>query len=230
MLTRANSLILFFTEYWLMMITDACVFPRPFGDSSVRRMALEARELGFDSLVAIDAKSCEYAGITVSGGIIIREMPVQEVSSRIRRSRKEGAVAFVQAGDNRFNRTVLGMRGVQVLCGVHGIGRNSFDHVAAKTAADNCVAIDISLKPVIRCRGAVRQKALDRYLDIVALYRRFDFPLLLSSHAKSVLEMRSVREFTALASIAGLDIPDVERALANAGRIHPPEPAVRVIP
>ena len=45
-----------------MKITDACVYPYPCGDSSVRRMALEAKALGFDRLVANDTPSGEVYG------------------------------------------------------------------------------------------------------------------------------------------------------------------------
>jgi ribonuclease P/MRP protein subunit RPP1 len=96
-------------------------------------------------------------------------------------------------------------------------------------AADNGVAIDVSLAPVIRERGVVRQRALDRYFDLMLLCRRFEFPLVISTHARSVLEMRSVREFSALASVIGLDIPDVERALSNVGRLPSPSSAVKVV-
>ena len=48
-----------------MKITDACVYPYPCGDSSVRRMALEAKALGFDRLVADDTPSGEYYGIEI---------------------------------------------------------------------------------------------------------------------------------------------------------------------
>jgi len=36
-----------------MMATDANVCPYPAGDSTLARMALEAAELGFDSIVTI---------------------------------------------------------------------------------------------------------------------------------------------------------------------------------
>ena len=212
-----------------MKITDACVCPRPAGDSSVRRMALEAHELGFDSLIAVDTPSCEYAGVYVASGIVIRDVPVQEVASRVKRSKESCAIVSVQAGDNGRNRTVLGVHGVHILCGIHRTDRYAFDHVTAKIAADNGVAIDISLAPVIKERGVVRQRALDRYFDLMLLCRRFEFPLVISTHARSVLEMRSVREFSALASVIGLDIPDVEQALLNAGRLQSPSSAVKVV-
>lgn len=211
------------------MITDACICPRPRGDSSVRRMALEAHELGFDSLVAIDAPTCEYAGVSVMSGVLVRGAFAQEILPRVKRCKGTDTVVIVEAGDSGFNRAVLAMHGVHVLCGVHLIDRYGFDHVAAKIAADSGIAIDISLAPIIHERGATRQRALDRYLDIVMLQRRFEFPLVLSTHARSVLEMRSVREISALASLVGLDVGDVKQALGNAGRLCSPEPAVRVI-
>ncbi|MCX6682062.1 MAG: ribonuclease P [Methanoregula sp.] len=212
-----------------MMITDACICPRPRGDSSVRRMALEAHELGFDSLVAIDAPTCEYAGVSVMSGVLVRGAFAQEILPRVKRCKGTDTVVIVEAGDSGFNRAVLAMRGVHVLCGVHLTDRYGFDHVAAKIAADSGIAIDISLAPIIHERGATRQRALDRYLDIVMLQRRFEFPLVLSTHARSVLEMRSVREISALASLVGLDVGDVKQALGNAGRLCSPEPAVQVI-
>jgi ribonuclease P/MRP protein subunit RPP1 len=211
------------------MITDACICPRPRGDSSVRRMALEAHELGFDSLVAIDAPNCEYAGVSVVSGVLVRGAFAQEILPRVKRCKGTDTVVIVEAGDSGFNRAVLAMRGVHVLCGVHLTDRYGFDHVAAKIAADSGIAIDISLAPIIHERGATRQRALDRYLDIVMLQRRFEFPLVLSTHARSVLEMRSVREISALASLVGLDVGDVKQALGNAGRLCSPEPAVQVI-
>ncbi len=68
MRTRANNLILFLRNVTFMKITDACVYPYPCGDSSVRRMALEARSLGFDRLVAAGVSSGEHFGIEVLHG------------------------------------------------------------------------------------------------------------------------------------------------------------------
>ena len=212
-----------------MKITDACVYPRPSGDSSVRRMALEAHELGFDSLVAVDTLPCEFAGVTVAHGVVIRGIPAQEAALRVKRCRDTDAIVSVQAGDNGQNRTMLAMRGVHILCGIHRTDRYAFDHVIAKMAADNGVAVDISLAPIIKERGAMRQRVMDRYHDIVRLYLKFEFPLVISTHARSVLDMRSVRECSAIASLIGLDATLVEQALSNVGALRSPRSAVRVI-
>jgi len=213
-----------------MKITDACVYPYPYGDSSVRRMALEAKALGFDSLVAADTPSGVFYGIEIYSGILIRDTAVRDLISRIKRERHNKAVVSVQAGDNGFNRSVINLKGVHILRGLHSADKNAFDHVAAKMAADNRVAIDLDLSPLISGRGFSRQRVMHRYRDILVLKRRFEFPITLSSHARSILDMRAVREITGLCSLIGMDIPDVEMAFFGVDMITaPPNPAVKVI-
>jgi len=210
-------------------VTDACVCPYPAGNTSIRRMALEAREMGFDRLVATGVPSATYSGLEVLEGNIISGVSANEAAVRAKRYHKAGAVVFVRAGNNAFNRAVLGVRAVHVLCGIHAADRHAFDHVTAKLAADNRVAVDISLEPVIRQRGPLRQKALNRYLDILMLSRKFGFPLLLSTHARSVLEMRPVREMSALAALIGFDLQETEQALTALETLAAPDNPVRVI-
>ncbi|HXX55185.1 MAG TPA: RNase P subunit p30 family protein [Methanoregula sp.] len=213
-----------------MKITDACVCPYPLGDSSVRRMALEARDLGFDSIVAIDAPPLEYGGVRVCPGILIRDTAAKDVINRVKRCRDTGVVVMVQARDNGFNRAVIGLKGVHVLCGIHAAEKTAFDHVTAKMAADHGVAVDIDLSPVIGGRGIGRQRAIHRYRDILMFSRRFGFPLTLSTHARSVLEMRGVRDLAGLCSLLGMDEYDVEGALSGITRVtSPADHAVKVI-
>jgi ribonuclease P/MRP protein subunit RPP1 len=193
-------------------------------------MALEAKALGFDRLVAADTPSGVFYGIEIYSGILIRDTAVRDLISRIKRERNNKAVVSVQAGDNGFNRSVINLKGVHILRGLHSADKNAFDHVAAKMASDNRVAIDLDLSPLISGRGFTRQRAMHRYRDILVLERRFEFPITLSSHARSILDMRAVREIAGLCSLLGMDIPDVEKAFFGVDIITtPPNPAVKVI-
>jgi len=214
-----------------MKITDAAVFPYPCGDSSVRRMALEAETLGLDSLVAVDVPSGICEGIEIRSGVLLRDLPVKDVIARVRKNQDTGAVMIVNARDNGFNRAVLSLKGVHILRGIHAAEKTAFDHVTAKMAADCGVALDIDLSPLIFGRGIARQRAIHRYRDMLVFERRFEFPLTLSTGARSVLDMRATREITALCSLLGMDIPDVEKAFGGVGQVtSPPVPSVRVIP
>jgi ribonuclease P/MRP protein subunit RPP1 len=213
-----------------MKITDAGVCPYPNGDSSVRRLAWEAAALGFDSLVAIDTPSAMYGDVEVRTGLFIRNAGMKDVIAQVKRAKAPGTVISVKAGDGGFNRAVVGLRGVHILREVHAADKNAFDHVTAKMAADNRVAIDIDLSVIIAGRGIARQRAIQRYRDVLVLERRFEFPLTVSTYARSVLELRAVREISGLGSLIGMDIPDVERALAGVGIVTAPtEPAVKVV-
>lgn len=213
-----------------MKITDACVYPYPCGDSSVRRMALEAKALGYERLVASDSQGGELSGVQICTGLVLGNITAREIASRTRQERNTQAVISVQAGANGFNRAVISTRGVHILRGIHSADKNAFDHVAAKMAADNRVGIDIDIAPLVSGRGISRQRAINRYRDILVLERRFEFPLVISSHARSVLEMRSTREIAGLCSLLGMDTEDIKKAFLGVDRVLSPQrPAVTVI-
>lgn len=213
-----------------MKITDAAVCPYPNGDSSVRRLALEAEALGFDSLVVPDTPSATYGGVEIRRGLFIQNAGMKDVITQVKRVNDPGTVVSVRAGDAGFNRGAVGLRGVHILRGLHAAEKNAFDHVTAKMAADNRVAVDIDLSCLISARGIARQKAIQRYRDVMVLEQRFEFPLTLSTYARSVLDLRAVREVSGLCTLLGMDLPDVEKALAGVGAVTaPPEPAVKVV-
>jgi ribonuclease P/MRP protein subunit RPP1 len=214
-----------------MKITDAGVCPYPNGDSSVRRLALEAAALGFDSLVVIDTPvNATYGDVEVRAGLFIRNAGMKDVIAQVKRVKEPGTVVAVKAGDAGFNRAAVTLRGMHIIRGIHAADKNAFDHVTAKMAADNRVAIDIDLSVLIAGRGIARQRAIQRYRDVLVLQNRFEFPLTFSTYARSVLELRAVREISGLASLLGMDLPGVEQALAGVATVTtPPRPSVRVI-
>jgi ribonuclease P/MRP protein subunit RPP1 len=214
-----------------MKITDACVYPYPAGDSTINRLAFEAREYGYDSIVALDTPAAEIYGVTVLAGMYLAGSTLKEVHERARKASVSGVVVSVQAGDNGFNRTVAGTKSVSLLRGIHKADRHAFDHVTAKIAADNMTAIDLDLSVLVAGRGPLRQKAIRRYRDIVILQHRFEFPITISSSARSVLGLRPVREVAGLCSVIGMDLSDTELALAGISRImRQADAAVKVIP
>ncbi len=213
-----------------MKITDAAVFPYPNGDTSVRRFALEAAALGFDSLVAIDTPPVTVGGVEVRSGVILRDRPVRDIVNFVKRLRGTDTVVSVMAADTGFTRAVIGLNGVHILRGIHNADKMAFDHVTAKMAADNRVAIDIDLSVIIMTRGIQRQRAIARYRDVLVLEERFGFPLTVSTNARSALDLRALREITGLCSLLGMDMPLVQKALAGVDLVTtPPIPAVRVV-
>jgi ribonuclease P/MRP protein subunit RPP1 len=202
-----------------MITTDAAVHPYPAGDSSLRRMAIEAHDLGLDSVVAIDGPNTELYGVRVIRGVLISESQVKNVIGQVRRRSGKGDLVIVNAGDTAFNRSVIVIKEVRVLRHIHKSPKNSFDHVAARLAAERGVAIDVDLHPVIHMKGPSRQRVLQKYRDIIRLHARYRFPLTVSSNAYSVLDMRSPDEMKSICRVFGMSDQDVDDALSAAERL-----------
>lgn len=213
-----------------MKITDAGIHPYPAGDSTVARMALEAGGLGFDSVVVIGDAAHRSSGVEVLRGAVIGASSVKEVLKRVRDPAVRRAdIVYVDAGDISFNRAIVSIKEVNVVRSIHATRRNAFDHVAARTAAEQGVAVDISMAPIIHLRGTKRQRALQRYADVLSLQRRYGFPLTISSDARSILGQRSVREIRGLCALFGMTGAEVTEALSSIGRIVEPHRPVRVV-
>jgi ribonuclease P/MRP protein subunit RPP1 len=193
-------------------------------------MAIEAGELGFDSIVAMETPGQMLGGIRVLSGAIIRELQVKGVIAAVRAKERCTDVILVNAGDNSFNRAVLNLRGVHVLRHIHKTHRGSFDHVTARIAADRQIALDIDIYPLIHLSGVHRQRALRWYEDLVRLREHYAFPLTISSNARSVLDQRSPRDLINLCGLFGMSPDDVESALSPFDRIISPERSVETVP
>ena len=171
--------------------------------------------------------------------LLIREPQVKAVINAARANSPGKGLLVVNAGNNGFNRAIIQIKGVHVIRHLHKTEKNSFDHIIARMSAENHVAIDIDLRPLVMSRGVWRQKTIQRYKDIIGLCERFEFPLTLSSNARSVVELKSVREMVNLASLVGIAEPDAREALAviksliapgwpcAGGRMRPRPPTMR---
>jgi ribonuclease P/MRP protein subunit RPP1 len=212
------------------MATDTCVHPYPEGNTTLRRMALEAGALGFDSIVAPVSRRTSYEGVRIIPSFLVTEPDVRRISGLIKNQGKNGVLMMVNAGENGFNRSVLNLKGLHILRQLHKTQKNSFDHIAARNAADNKVAIDIDLYPLIHTCGVPRQKVLQRYRDIITLWSRYRFHLTLSSNAYSWLDLRSVDEVTLFCGLFGMDEQDATEALGTVDDLLLPHWPVREVP
>jgi ribonuclease P/MRP protein subunit RPP1 len=209
-----------------MPLIDGCIHPYPAGDSSLRRMAIEARELGFDQVVATGGTG-EVPGVLRA--LVISVPSVKEVISALQGIPRGGAVVMVTAGDLAFNRGVIGLRGVRVLKDVHRSPREAFNHVAAREAEARGVAVELDLSPLVEGRGLQRQRVISRYREILQLHRRYGFPFTLASNARSILGQKSVRDMALLAGLFGMEEAEVTGALSALDSILAGRSPVQVV-
>ncbi|HUK93293.1 MAG TPA: RNase P subunit p30 family protein [Methanomicrobiales archaeon] len=209
-----------------MPLIDGCIHPYPEGDSSLRRMALEARELGFDQVVATGTTG-DVPGVLRA--TIISAPSVKEVISALQGIPRGDGVVMVASGDLAFNRGVIGLRGVRVLKGIHRSPRGAFNHVAAREAEAKGVAVELDLSPLIEGRGIQRQRVIARYRELLDLHRRYGFSFTLASNARSILGQRSVRDLAFLARVFGMEEGEVTGALSSLDSILSGRSPVQVV-
>ena len=209
-----------------MPLIDGCIHPYPEGDSSLRRMALEARELGFDQVVATGTTG-DVPGVLRA--TVISAPSVKEVVSALQAIPRGDGVVMVASGDLAFNRGVIGLRGVRVLKGIHRSPRGAFNHVAAREAEAKGVAVELDLSPLIEGRGIQRQRVIARYRELLDLHRRYGFSFTLASNARSILGQRSVRDLGFLARVFGMEEGEVTGALSSLDSILSGRSPVQVV-
>lgn len=210
-----------------MTVTDVFIHPFPEGDSTLQRMALGARECGFDTLIAINHHPCEYYGVRILQGICVNEGTMKAVTSAIRQNRR--GIIGVTAGDASFNRSLLKTQGIHLITDLHRSQRNAFDQVSAKLAAGKRVAIHLDMSQIISCRGHSRQKVLARYAELLTLQRKFGFSFAIGSGARSILGQRSVREIILLTALFGMTKEETITALGTVPELFQETSLPRVI-
>lgn len=212
-----------------MKTADACIYPYPVGDVSLRRLADELELRGFTGAIAVGIPAgCTIGSVRFLSGAEITANSVKSCRDALRNAPKTDVV-MVHAGDAAFNRAVLGNISLHILRGIHHTDKRAFDHVSARMAADRGVAVDIDLSRLIAESGPRRQRTLERYREISRLSRKYGFMLTLSSGARSLTGLRSVRAFTLLGAVAGLDESQVTEALAAPASLMSPHKSVEVI-
>lgn len=150
----------------MMKTADACIYPYPVGNTTLRRLADELERRGFTAAVAVGIPAgCTAGNVRFLSGAEITAKSVKSCRDALRNAPKADIV-MVHAGDAALNRAILGNLHLHILRGIYHTDKRAFDHVSARMAADRGVAVDIDLSRIIAESGPRRQRALERYREI----------------------------------------------------------------
>ncbi|OQA56201.1 MAG: Ribonuclease P protein component 3 [Euryarchaeota archaeon ADurb.Bin294] len=189
-----------------MHVFDGCVFPYPSGTVSIARYARELSSLGFSGCVAASmAPVNRIYDIPVWTARYLTEVPARLLSREAGRAIQVNDLVYVQAGDAGYNRNILTTQGVHVMTNLHTTPKDGFDRYCAQLAAEREIGVDLSVRPLIELRDGARQKVIRRYEEIFTLQNRYEFPIVLSSHAADITHLKSPREMIRLFSLVWKD-------------------------
>ncbi|ACV10713.1 Ribonuclease P [Halorhabdus utahensis DSM 12940] len=201
---------------------------RPDGESTVARLATTAAESGYDGLVVRNhgdalaeydrATIAESYDIDIVDGVEVRADDPSRASGFLGNHRDHRTLVAVHGGTVEMNRFAVEQPAVDVLA--HPLTDDGdVNHVIARTAAENGVHIEWSLRHVLRSDGGQRVGAIRGLRKLRQLIQQYDAPYVVSADATTHLQMRAPRELAALGEV--LDCPPawIETGLKAWGNI-----------
>lgn len=183
------------------------------GENSVEECAEIAKKLGINGIGI-----CRYftgkldeipkiQGIELINCVMIKPSNTEELLEMARKVRDKTEILMVHGGDYDVNRAACENSMIDILCHPE-LGRrdSGLDHICAKAAADNNVAIEVNFREVLESHKRQRIYVLSAMRRNISLCKKYDAKIVTSSGAVSKWSMRSGRELAALTHVLGLDL------------------------
>ena len=203
---------------------DFCVHAAPDGDNTAPELASFARHLGYSGIALAnhsdklpDKKPVlpSIEGFEVFKGIELVEENPSKLNSLIGKFRNSMDVLIVHGGYEAVNRAALENPRVDILNHPAFDRSSGLNQVLAKAAAENGVAIGITLRPLLHSRGFRRIRLLSDLKANLELARKYEVSLVLCSDAVSCFDLRSPMETIALAEVCGLEEDEALNAIST---------------
>ena len=204
------------------------VHAAPEGESTVSRLAITAKEYGYEGIVVrnhgdqraefdADAIAAE-TGVDVVDGVEIQAEDAQQASGYLGNFRPDYTLVGIHGGTIELNRFAVEQEKVDVLA--HPMaGEGDLNHVMANAAAEHGVRVELNLRPVLRESGGTRVRAIKDLRKCWELIDDADAPFVVSADPHSHLDLRARRELRALGEEIGIPGDVIEDGLAEWGRL-----------
>ncbi|NJE25666.1 Ribonuclease P protein component 3 [Thermococcus sp. MV5] len=149
----------------------------------------------------------EYGNVAL---LIITDKPslIREIKRRVPK-----ALIYVQGGNLRVTRFAIESKVDAVISPELGRRDNGFDHVLARLASRNDVAIGFSLSQLLRKSSYERATLLKFMIQNWNLVNKYKVPRFLTSSAESKWEVRPPRDLMSFGIALGMEIPQAKASL-----------------
>lgn len=156
-----------------------------------------------------DAIEAVETDIDVHPGVKIRADDDQELHNELSQFRDHVDVVAVQGGDSNINRAACEDTRVDILSNPEFKRKDSgIDHIIAKKAHQNKVAIEISFGSVLKTYGKLRSQIMAHMRRNIRLADKYEASLIINSGARRIEEMRDPRDMLGLGVSLGLSLSD----------------------
>ena len=150
----------------------------------------------------------------------IKSNNIDEIRRNVNKFRKKASCISVVGGDLKVNRAVLENIKIDVLSRPYLKRYDSgLNHVLSKESVKNNVAIELCFKDILKSYLSHRSKIISNFRDIYVLHRKFDFPLILSSKAESIFDIKTTHDFIAVFKQTGLTTDEINKSFKTSSDI-----------
>ena len=157
----------------------------------------ELSEVDFEDTYRNRKTNFDHAKLSM--GINILNANSNEIRKITNRYRDKSNYISCLGGDLKINRNVCENYRVDVLSRPYYKRRDSgMNHVLAKEAARNNVAIELCFRDILNNYLKYRANVISSFKEILMFHRKFKFPLILTTDSKSVYDVRSTRDIVSL--------------------------------
>ncbi|MDR2830722.1 MAG: ribonuclease P subunit P30 [Methanobrevibacter sp.] len=134
-----------------------------------------------------------------------------EIRKNINKFRKKVNFISVLGGDTKINRLTCENRFIDILSRPYFKRYDAgLNHVLVKEAIKNNVTIELCFNDILKSYSSYRSKILSNFRDVIKLYEKFKFNLIVSSRAESIFDIRSPRDIIAIFRSLGLNEVDID--------------------
>ena len=198
------------------------------GQSNLEQLASTAKVLGYDSICFAEYyKSLDQAkklysdiekvksktGIKIFLGFEARD---RKELDKLISIRKKFDVLLVRGGNLELNRYACESPEVDILTHPEYERYDSgLNHVSAKAAAKNNVAIEINFREILITSKNSRSKVLSNMRNNIVIAKKFRAPIILCSGAISHFELRSPECMVSMANQLGMEINNAKKSITK---------------
>lgn len=198
------------------------------GKSTLEQLAQTASMLGYKGMgftafwkdtkeletIKADIKRVKNTvGIEIFLGFEARNM---KELRRLTNFRKSFDILLVKGGDLDLNREAVETPEVDILTHPEYVRHDSgLNHVLAKLASKNSVAIEVNFRDILFASRYIRSKILKNIKQNIMLVKKYNTPLILCSGAFSHFEMRDYYSMVSMAVQLGLDLKAAKDSISK---------------
>lgn len=198
------------------------------GESTIEQLAQRAKELGYAGIcfseyyegrAQLEKLKAKIAGASKKTKIEILlgfEARNTRELKRLTDMRRLYDVLLARGGDLRLNRAAVESKKVDILTHPeHGRYDCGMNHVMAKLAKKNDIAIEINFREMLTSTKKTRSRILTSMRDNIALAKKYKMPIILCSGSISHWELRDPLCMSSMAEQLGLPLKQAKEAVSK---------------